>query len=151
MPGEPQRWTFADANRTRDWRVFSKRSQIMLRIGSRGFCRKMSEAVRLIGSTSLTLACASLQRARFFNDVSGAKTHVVYDPASPHILDRMELWLFEPQRNNRHIYRHVQLGVDVPASLIPEQHGVSPYLDVGRDFLEIQNPRPIHLRSLGGV
>jgi len=78
--GAPKRSTFADANRTRDSRVFSKLFETMLRMGSRGFRRKMGDAVRLIDSTSLHLAGAGSNWARFSSDVFGAKTHIVYDP-----------------------------------------------------------------------
>jgi len=78
--GAPKRSTFADANQTRDSRIFSGLFEIMLRAGSRGLRRKMGEAVRLIDSTSLHLAGVGSQWARFSSDVFGAKTHVVYDP-----------------------------------------------------------------------
>jgi hypothetical protein len=76
----PKRSTFADANHNRDSRVFSGLFEVMLRGCSRGFRRKMGDAVRLIDSTSLHLAGAGSQWARFSSDVFGAKTHVVYDP-----------------------------------------------------------------------
>ena len=49
----PKRSTFADANRNRDPRVFSKLFEHMLAASPRGFRRKMGDAVRLIDSTSL--------------------------------------------------------------------------------------------------
>ena len=52
----PKRSTFADANRDRDPRVFSKLFEHMLASPTRGFRRKMGDAVRLIDSTSLHLA-----------------------------------------------------------------------------------------------
>jgi len=76
----PARSTFADANRNRDPRVFSKLFESMLAACSRGFRRKMGDAVRLIDSTSLHLAGAGAQWARFSSDVFGAKAHVIYDP-----------------------------------------------------------------------
>jgi hypothetical protein len=76
----PARSTFADANRDRDPRVFSKLFEHMLSACSRGFRRKMGDAVRLIDSTSLHLAGAGAQWARFSSDVCGAKAHFVYDP-----------------------------------------------------------------------
>ena len=76
----PKRSTFADANRTRDPRVFTKLFETLLRMGARGFRHKMSDAVRLIDSTSLHLAGAGSQWARFSSNVFGAKAHVVYDP-----------------------------------------------------------------------
>ena len=49
-------------------------------MATRGLRRKMGDAVRLIDSTSLHLAGAGTQWARFSADVCGAKAHVVYDP-----------------------------------------------------------------------
>lgn len=76
----PARSTFADANSSRDPRVFSKLFEQMLSACSRGFRRKMGDAVRLIDSTSLRLAGAGAQWARFSSNVCGAKAHFVYDP-----------------------------------------------------------------------
>jgi hypothetical protein len=76
----PARSTFADANRDRDSRVFSDLFIAMLGMATRGLRRKMGDAVRLIDSTSLHLAGAGAQWARFSAEVCGAKAHVVYDP-----------------------------------------------------------------------
>jgi Transposase DDE domain/Domain of unknown function (DUF4372) len=76
----PKRSTLADANRDRDPRVFAKLFAHMLAATPRGFRRKMGDAVRLIDSTSLRLAGAGAQWARFSSDVFGAKAHVIYDP-----------------------------------------------------------------------
>jgi hypothetical protein len=76
----PKRSTFADANRDRDSRVFSKLFERMLAASPRGFRRKMGDAVRLIDSTSLRLAGAGAQWARFSSEVFGAKAHIIYDP-----------------------------------------------------------------------
>ena len=76
----PKRSTFADANRARDFRVFSGLFEAMLAGASRGFRRKMSDAVRLIDSTGLRLAGVGAEWARFSTSVFGAKAHVVYDP-----------------------------------------------------------------------
>jgi hypothetical protein len=76
----PKRTTFADANRNRDFRVFSGLFETMLAGASRGFRRKMSDAVRLIDSTGLRLAGVRAEWARFSTSVFGAKAHVVYDP-----------------------------------------------------------------------
>jgi Transposase DDE domain/Domain of unknown function (DUF4372) len=76
----PKRSTFADANRARDFRVFSGLFEAMLAGASRGFRRKMADAVRLIDSTGLRLAGIGAEWARFSTDVFGAKAHVVYDP-----------------------------------------------------------------------
>jgi hypothetical protein len=77
---EAVRSTLADANRCRDSRVFSELFERMLGMATPGLRRKMSEAVRLIDSTSLPLAGVGAQWARFSADVHGAKAHIVYDP-----------------------------------------------------------------------
>ena len=76
----PARSTFADANRDRDFRVFSDLFIAMLGMATRGLRRKMGDAVRLINSTGLRLAGAGAEWARFSAEVCGAKAHVVYDP-----------------------------------------------------------------------
>jgi hypothetical protein len=76
----PARSTFADANRDRDSKVFSGLFMHMLGMATRGLRRKMGDAVRLIDSTSLHLAGAGAEWARFSAEVCGAKAHVVYDP-----------------------------------------------------------------------
>jgi Transposase DDE domain/Domain of unknown function (DUF4372) len=76
----PARSTFSDANRHRDFRVFSGLFEHMLGLATRGFKRKIGEAVRLIDSTSLHLAGMGAQWARFSSDFCGAKAHIIYDP-----------------------------------------------------------------------
>ena len=76
----PKRSTFADANRARDFRIFSGLFEAMLAQAGRGFRRKMADAVRLIDSTGLRLAGVGAEWAGFSTDVFGAKAHVVYDP-----------------------------------------------------------------------
>jgi len=76
----PARSTFADANRSRNPEVFSGLFTHMLAMATRGLRRKLGDAVRLIDSTSLHLAGAGANWARFSADVCGAKAHVVYDP-----------------------------------------------------------------------
>lgn len=76
----PKRSTFADSNRSRDFRVFSGLFEVMLAGASRGFRRKMADAVRLIDSTGLRLSGVGAEWARFSTSVFGAKAHVVYDP-----------------------------------------------------------------------
>jgi hypothetical protein len=51
-----KRSTFADANRARDFRVLSGLFEAMLAGASRGFRRKMGEAVRLIDSTGAVVS-----------------------------------------------------------------------------------------------
>jgi Domain of unknown function (DUF4372) len=70
----PKRSTFADANRNRDFRVFSGLFEAMLAGASRGFRRKMADAVRLIDSTGLRLAGVGAEWARFSTDVFGVKS-----------------------------------------------------------------------------
>jgi hypothetical protein len=78
----PKRSTFADANRARDFRIFSGLFEAMLAQAGRGFRRKMAHAVRLIDSTGLRLAGVGAEWARYSTSVFGAKAHVVYDPDS---------------------------------------------------------------------
>ena len=76
----PARSTFADANRSRAPEVFSGLFMHLLATTTRGLRRKLGDAVRLIDSTSLHLAGAGTNWARFSTDICGAKAHVVYDP-----------------------------------------------------------------------
>ena len=76
----PKRSTFADANRNRDFRVFSGLFETMLAQAGRGMRRKMGDAVRLIDLTGLRLSGVGAQWARFSTSVFGVKAHVVYDP-----------------------------------------------------------------------
>ncbi|MGH6629140.1 MAG: IS4 family transposase, partial [Burkholderiales bacterium] len=76
----PRRSTLADANHTRSHEVFSGLLAHMLGMATRGFKRRIGDAVRLIDSTSLHLSGMGAQWARFSTDVCGAKAHVVYDP-----------------------------------------------------------------------
>jgi Domain of unknown function (DUF4372)/Transposase DDE domain len=78
----PKRSTFADANRARDFRIFSGLFEATLAQAGRGFRRKMAHAVRLIDSTGLRLAGVGAEWARYSTSVFGAKAHVVYDPDS---------------------------------------------------------------------
>ncbi len=76
----PKRSTLADANRLRSSAVFAELFKTMLAGRARGLRRKMTDAVRLIDSTSLRLAGAGAGWARFSAQVCGAKAHIVYDP-----------------------------------------------------------------------
>jgi Transposase DDE domain/Domain of unknown function (DUF4372) len=76
----PCRSTFSDANRNRDFRVFSGLFEHMLGMAARSFRREMGEVVRLIDSTGLHLAGVGTEWARFSANVCGAKVHVIYDP-----------------------------------------------------------------------
>jgi Domain of unknown function (DUF4372) len=66
----PKRSTLADANRARDFRVFSGLFEAMLSGASRGFRRKIVHAGRLIDATGLRLAGVGAEWARFSTDVS---------------------------------------------------------------------------------
>jgi hypothetical protein len=70
----PKRSTFADANRNRDFRVFSGLFETMLAGASRGYRRKMFDALRLIDSTGLRLAGVGAEWARFSTSVFGVKS-----------------------------------------------------------------------------
>lgn len=70
----------AYANRDRSSKPFSGLFEHMLAKANRAVRRKLDEEVRLIDSTSLHLAGAGANWARFSADVCGAKAHVVYDP-----------------------------------------------------------------------
>jgi hypothetical protein len=56
----------------------------------------------------------------------------------PNVLDRIKLWGFGRQRDERHVFRHIQLRGDVPAGLIHEQDGVRSGSDGERDLSEMQ-------------
>ena len=77
----PKRSTFADANRNRDFRVFSGLFEAMLAEAERDFRRKEGRrgaADRFRPGSRL--AGVGAEWARFSTDVFGAKAHVVYDP-----------------------------------------------------------------------
>jgi hypothetical protein len=76
----PKRSTFADANRSRDFRMFSSLFETMLAHAGRGARRKIADAVRLIDSTGLRLSGIGAEWARFSTSVFGTKAHVIYDP-----------------------------------------------------------------------
>jgi hypothetical protein len=103
----PARSTFADANRDRDSKVFSGLFMHMLGMATRGLRRKMGDAVRLIDSTSLHLAGAGAQWARFSAEVCGAKAHVVYDPDLGGPIYHM---ITEATVNNRRRQNHAGRG-----------------------------------------
>jgi len=76
------------------------------------------------------------------DDVVVAFEDPVREPIVPHILpnvfDRIEFRRFGGQRDERHVFGHVQLCSYVPAGLIHKQHGVGSRLDVKRDLLQMQ-------------
>lgn len=76
----PARSTLADANKDRSSKAFSGLFERMLAKANRALRRTLDDEVRLIDSTSLRLAGAGADWARFSADVCGAKAHIVYDP-----------------------------------------------------------------------
>jgi hypothetical protein len=76
----PPRSTLADANKSRSCKPFSGLFEHMLAKANRAVRRKLDDEVRLIDSTSLHLAGAGANWARFSANFSGVKVHVVYDP-----------------------------------------------------------------------
>ncbi|ACI53849.1 transposase IS4 family protein [Rhizobium leguminosarum bv. trifolii WSM2304] len=73
------RSTFADANGLRPSAVFAELFAQMVARAGRGLKRAVGEAVYLIDGSSLSLAGAGSQWARFSDQACGAKMHVVYD------------------------------------------------------------------------
>ena len=76
----PKRSTFADANRNRDFRVFSGLFKSMLAQARRGFRRRIADAVRLIELDRAQARGGRGGGARFSTSVFGVKAHVIYDP-----------------------------------------------------------------------
>lgn len=76
----PKRSTLADANRLRPAEVFIELFQTLLMQAHAGLRRNTKEAVRLIDSTSVSLASLSSDWASYEAHGPGAKLHVVFDP-----------------------------------------------------------------------
>jgi hypothetical protein len=76
----PARSTLADANKARSSKPFSGLFEHMLAKANRAVRRRLDDEVRLVDSTSLHLAGAGANWARFSADFCGFKVHVVYDP-----------------------------------------------------------------------
>jgi Domain of unknown function (DUF4372)/Transposase DDE domain len=76
----PKRSTLADANAKRPADVFVALFQTLLAQAHGGLRRDTKEAVRLIGSTSVSLSNLSNEWASYEAHGAGAKMHVVYDP-----------------------------------------------------------------------
>ena len=74
------RSTLADANKARSSKVFSGLFEHMLAKSNRAIRRRLDDEVRLIDSTSLHLAGAGANWARFSAHFCGAKVHIIYDP-----------------------------------------------------------------------
>jgi hypothetical protein len=113
----PKRSTLADANRNRDPRVFCKLFEHMLSASTRGFRRKMGDAVRLIDSTGLRLAGAGAQWARYSSDVFGAKAHIIYDP--------------DLGRPVYHVMTAANVNDITPAKQMPIEAGATYVFDLG--------------------
>jgi Domain of unknown function (DUF4372)/Transposase DDE domain len=113
----PKRSTLADANRNRDPRVFCKLFEHMLSASTRGFRRKIGEAVRLIDSTGLRLAGAGAQWARYSSEVFGAKAHIVYDP--------------DLSRPVYHVMTAANVNDITPAKQMPIEAGATYVFDLG--------------------
>jgi len=62
----------------------------------------------------------------------------VFAHVLPNVLDRIELGRFGRQRDERHVFGHIQLSRDVPARLIHEHHGMGAWLHGERDLPEMQ-------------
>lgn len=78
--GTVARSTLAEANAYRPAAVFSGLFSALAAQLQSGYRRKISDAVRLIDSTSLRLSGLSGNWASFSDGVCGAKAHIVYDP-----------------------------------------------------------------------
>lgn len=76
------RSTLADANRLRDARVFMDLFHALLPLAAPAQRAEMGEVVRLIDSTALPLGGPGAGWAAFSAHASGAKLHLVLDPAA---------------------------------------------------------------------
>jgi hypothetical protein len=79
---EVSRSTLSDANAQRPCAVFSGLLSELMGRCERALGRRIAEAVYLIDSTGFRLSSLSADWARFSGGVSGAKLHIVYNPAS---------------------------------------------------------------------
>jgi Transposase DDE domain/Domain of unknown function (DUF4372) len=75
-----KRSTVSDANAERPWQVFSELCTEMLKQAHGGLRRTMTDAVRLVDSTTVRLSSLSADWATFSSNMCGAKAHIVYDP-----------------------------------------------------------------------
>ena len=76
------RSTLADANAKRPFEVYADVFAAMVKMARPGVRRKVRDAVRLIDATKLRLSGAGSGWARFSDDLTAAKLHLVYDPVS---------------------------------------------------------------------
>jgi IS4 transposase len=75
-----KRSTLSDANRDRPCQVFVELCTAMMEQAHRGLRRAVTDAVRLIDSTSVRLSRLSADWASFSSDWCGVKAHIIYDP-----------------------------------------------------------------------
>jgi hypothetical protein len=80
--GEVSRSTLADANAQRPCAIFTALLAELMGRCERRLGRKLTDAVYLIDSTGFRLSSLSADWARFTAGVSGAKLHIVYNPAT---------------------------------------------------------------------
>lgn len=76
----PARSTLADANATRPWQVFADLFGVLVGQAGRRVRRDLADQVRLLDATKVSLSPASAAWARFSDDFTAAKIHVVHDP-----------------------------------------------------------------------
>jgi hypothetical protein len=113
----PARSTLADANKTRSSKPFSGLFEHMLVKANRAVRRRLDDEVRLIDSTSLHLAGAGANWARFSADFCGFKVHVVYDP--------------EAGRPVYHAVTPANVNDITPAQTMPIEAGATYVFDLG--------------------
>jgi hypothetical protein len=73
------RSTLADANRTRDSRLFSRLLALMIGRVSSGLRRNLAETTYLLDATAIPLPAHAARWARFSATTCGVKMHVIYD------------------------------------------------------------------------
>jgi hypothetical protein len=73
------RSTLADANRSRDSRLFSRLFALMVGRLSRGQRRNLAETTYLLDATAIPLPAHAARWARFSATTCGVKMHVIYD------------------------------------------------------------------------
>ena len=125
----PKRSTLADANRLRPAEVFIELFQTLLMQAHAGLRRNTKEAVRLIDSTSVSLASLSSDWASYEAHGPGAKLHVVFDPDAVTPVH----FAISPQRDS-----------DIGAALnMPIESGVTYVFDLGYyDFARVGRSSP---------
>jgi Transposase DDE domain/Domain of unknown function (DUF4372) len=74
------RSTLADANANRSWQVFADLFAHMAHTSNRTTRRKLGDGLRILDATKIGLSGLSDSWARFSDDLTAAKLHIVYDP-----------------------------------------------------------------------